>query len=187
VQLLVTKSQKTGYHRVIDFAMNLRVLGPTMTENMALFVNQTTIKFFYDHNDMDAYTEAHLFVAAIRVLQHQGGCPPNLEEVCSMVGLSVELGHTLCRKLAKRGIIETFEDPFCLKLAVANHLDIETLPRKMAEENSLAKELEKFQSEKKNVEQKVATIQAELAKKRQNLFSDIEAKFKKEMEKQKKR
>ncbi len=135
---------------------------------------------------MDAYTEAHLFVAAIRILQHQTGCPPRLEDVCTMLRLSVELGHTLCRKLTKRGIIETFEDPFTIKLAVANHLDIETLPKKLTEENSLAKELEKFQSEKKNVDQKVAAIQAEMAKKRQDLFAEIEAKFKKEIEKQKK-
>lgn len=135
---------------------------------------------------MDAYTEAHLFVAAIRVLQHQGGCPPNLEDVCAMLGFSVELGHTLCRRLEKPGIIEIFADPFSIKLAVANHLEIENLPKKVTEENSLARELEKFQSEKKSSEQKVAAIQAEMARKRQDLFADIEAKFKKEMEKQKK-
>lgn len=135
---------------------------------------------------MDAYTEAHLFTAAIRVLQHQGGCPPKLEDVCAMLGFSVELGHTLCRRLEKLTIVETFADPFSLKLAVANHLEIENLPRKAEEESSLARELEKFQSEKKNTDQKVAAIQAEMAKKRQDLFADIEAKFKKEMEKQKK-
>ena len=135
---------------------------------------------------MDAYTEAHLFVAAIRVLQHQGGCPPKIEDVCAMVGFSVELGHTLCRRLEKAGIIEIFTDPFAIKLAVANHLEIENLPKKVTEENSLARELEKFQSEKKNTEQKVAAIQAEMARKRQDLFADIEAKFKKEMDKQKK-
>lgn len=135
---------------------------------------------------MDAYTEAHLFAAAIRVLQHQAGCPPKLEDVCAMLGFSIEVGHTLCRRLEKLGIIETFADPFSLKLAVANHLEIENLPRKAEEESSLARELEKFQSEKKNADQKVAAIQAEMAKKRQDLFADIEAKFKKEMEKQKK-
>ena len=135
---------------------------------------------------IDEYTEAHIFVAAIRVLQHQGGCPPDLADVCKMLHVSEEVGHTLCRKLVKRGIIETFDDPFTVKLAVANHLDIETLPKKVAEENNLAKELAKFQSEKKNVDQKVAAIQAELAKKKQDIFADIEAKFKKEMEKQKK-
>jgi hypothetical protein len=135
---------------------------------------------------MDAYTEAHLFVAAVRVLQHQGGCPPKIEDVCAMLRFSVEVGHTVCRRLAKRGIIETFEDPFSIKLAVVNHLEIESLPKKVTEQNSLAKELEKFQSERKNTEQKVAALQAEMAKKRQGLFADIEAKFKKEMEKQKK-
>lgn len=137
---------------------------------------------------MDAYTEAHLFVAATRVLHHKGGgYPPALEEVCAILGFSVELGHTICRRLEKQGVIETLADPFSVKLAVANHLEIEKLPRHRAEENALARELEKFQSEKKSVDQKVAAIQAEMAKKKQDLFSDIEAKFKKEMEKQKKK
>ena len=135
---------------------------------------------------MDAYTEAHLLVAAVRVLQHRGGCPPAIEEVAELLSISVEMVHTICRRLSKQGILETFEDPFSLKLAVADHLAIENLPKTAGEENSLAKELERFQSEKKNVDQKVAAIQAEMAKKRQDLFADIEAKFKKEMEKQKK-
>jgi hypothetical protein len=135
---------------------------------------------------MDAYTEAHLFVAAIRVLQHQGGSPPKLEDVCTMIRISVELGHVICRRLEKLKVIETFEDPFSIKLAVAHHLEIENIPKKVKEENSLARELEKFKAEKKNVEQKVATIQAEIAKKRQDMFADIEAKFKREIEKQKK-
>ncbi|KJS03245.1 MAG: hypothetical protein VR65_03285 [Desulfobulbaceae bacterium BRH_c16a] len=136
---------------------------------------------------MDAYTEAHLFVAAIRVLQYQGKCPPDLEDVCVMLGFSVELGHTVCRRLEKLGIIEIFTDPFSIKLAVANHLELENLPKNEAEENSLAREVARFQSEKKNTDQKVAAIQAEMAKKKQDLFADIEAKFKREMEKQKKR
>lgn len=133
---------------------------------------------------MDAYAEAHLFVAAIRVLHHQGGSPPKLEDVCAMISISVELGHTVCRRLKKLGVIETFEDPFSIKLAVANHLEIENIPKKVKEENSLAQELEKFKAEKKSVEKKVATIQAEMAKKRQDMFADIEAKFKREMDKQ---
>ncbi|OGR16289.1 MAG: hypothetical protein A2X81_14105 [Desulfobacterales bacterium GWB2_56_26] len=103
-----------------------------------------------------------------------------------MLGFSVELGHTISRRLEKHGIVEILTDPFSVKLAVANHLEIEKLPKQQAEENSLAKELEKFQSEKKSTEQKVAAMQAEMAKKKQDLFADIEAKFRKEMEKQKK-
>jgi hypothetical protein len=136
---------------------------------------------------MDAYTEAQLFVAATRILHYKGGSPPALDEVCAMLGFSVELGHTIRRRLEKHGIIETLTDPFTVKIVIANHLEIEKLPKQQAEENTLAKELEKFKSEKKNVEQKIATVQAEMAKKKQDLFADIEAKFKREMEKQKKR
>ena len=107
-----------------------------------------------------------------------------MEDVCVMMRISVELGHMVCRRLKKLGVIETFEDPFSIKLAVANHLEIENISKKIKEENSLARELEKFKAEKKNVEKKVATIQAEMAKKRQDMFADIEAKFKREMEKQ---
>jgi len=136
--------------------------------------------------NMDAYNEAHLFVAAVRLLQHRGGCPPAIEEVAQMLDLSVEMAHSICRRLDKQGIVETLADPFTVKLGVANHLAIEDLPRTPGEDNSLARELEKFQSEKKNVDEKVAAIQAEMARKRQDLFAGIEAKFKKEMEKHKK-
>lgn len=128
---------------------------------------------------MDTYTEAHLFVAAIKVLQHQGGSPPKVEDVSAMLRISVESGYTICRNLKKLGIIETFEDPFVVKLAVANHLEIEKLPRQTAKENSLAKELEKFQAGKKNMDQKVADIQAEMAKKQKEMFADLEARLKK--------
>jgi hypothetical protein len=135
---------------------------------------------------MDEYTEAHLFVAAIRVLQHLEKFPPNIEDVCTMLRVSVESGHAVCRNLHKLKIIEIYSDPFSVKLSVADHLGIEKLPKQAEEENRLARELEKFQAEKKSAEEKVATIQAEMAKKRQDLFADIEAKFKKELEKQKK-
>ena len=135
---------------------------------------------------MDAYSEAHLFVAAIRVLHYQKASPPNVEEVCSLLGFSDETGHGLCRKLHGLGIVEIFADPFSVKMAVANHLELEKLPRTEEAKDALAKELERFQAEKKNIDQKVAALQAEMARKKQDLFADIEAKFKKEMEKQKK-
>lgn len=98
---------------------------------------------------MDAYTEAHLFVAAIRVLQHLEGFPPTIEDVCAMLRVSVEAGHGVCRDLQKMKIIEIYTDPFSVKLAVADHLEIEKLPKQAVEENRLARELERFQAEKK--------------------------------------
>lgn len=132
---------------------------------------------------MDTYTEGHLVVAAIRILQHQKGLPPSLEDVCTMLGHSTESGFAISRNLKKSGIIETLEDPYTIKLLIADHLKLEDLPRQENQEANLAKELEKFQSEKKNKEKKFAEMQAEMEKKKKDKLSEIEAKFKKQMEK----
>ena len=68
---------------------------------------------------MDSYSEGHLFVAAIRLLQHQKNVPPSLEDVCAMLETTPESGHAVCRSLKKAGIIETLEDPYTIKLLVA--------------------------------------------------------------------
>jgi vacuolar-type H+-ATPase subunit I/STV1 len=135
---------------------------------------------------MDAYTEAHLIVAAIRLFEHKNGTLPKIEDICTMLGISDEAGHTVCRRLAKLGIIDTLEDPFSIKVSVANHLEIEKIPRDSKEDKGLAKEIEKFQAQKMKAEKRVADIQAELAKKQKDKLAAIEAKFKKDMEKYKK-
>ena len=61
---------------------------------------------------MDPYNEAHLFVAAIRIVYHQKQSPPTIDEVCSTLNISVESGLSTCRSLEKLGIIEISEDPF---------------------------------------------------------------------------
>jgi hypothetical protein len=135
---------------------------------------------------MDEYSEAHLIVAAIRILQHQKGTPPKLEEVCTMLGISDEEGHTVSRKLAKIGVIDTLEGPFSLSLSVANHLEIEKISQDVTEGKGLALELERFQAKKTKAEKKVADIQAEIEKKKKDRLASIEAEFKKKMEQYKK-
>lgn len=134
---------------------------------------------------MDQYNEGHVFVAAIRILQHQQGVPPSLEEVCAMLEITSESGHTICRSLKKVGIVETLEDPYTIKLLVADHLALEKLPRQENKETSLAKELEKFQAEKRDKEKEFEEIQAELDQKKQDKLAEIERKFKEQMEKYK--
>lgn len=130
---------------------------------------------------MNSYQEAHLYVAAIRVLEHQGGGAPSLEDVCSLLKVSVESGHATVRSLKKRKILDTAEDPFSIKLMIADHLAIESIADRKENESSLADELAQFQAKKKNMDDKVASIQAEIEKKKKDMFSDIEEKFKKEM------
>lgn len=135
---------------------------------------------------MDPYSEAHLFAAAIRIVHHQKQSPPTIDEVCSALNISIEAGLPTCRSLEKLGIIEMSEDPFAIKLRIANHLEIEKLPRKVKDENRLARELEEFMAKKKDMDKKVDTIKADLKKKQQDMFSSIEDKLRKEMERMKK-
>ncbi|NNF45382.1 MAG: hypothetical protein HKN69_01310 [Desulfofustis sp.] len=135
---------------------------------------------------MDPYTEAHLFVAAIRLLHYQKQSPPTVEEVCETLNVSVESGLAVCRKLRKRAIVTISEDPFSIKLGIDNHLEIEELPREQEDGDSLSKDLEKFMAQKKDMDKKVEAIQAGLQKKRQDLHSDLEAKLREEMNKMKK-
>ena len=135
---------------------------------------------------MDPYTEAHLYVAAIRLLHYQKKSPPTIEDVCTTLEVSVEAGLAVCRKLAKREIVAISEDPFSIKLGIGNHLEIEKLPRDQNDEDNLSKDLEKFMAKKKDMDKKVEAIQADLQKKKQDLHSDIEAKLRQEMGKIKK-
>lgn len=131
---------------------------------------------------MNPYDEAHLFVAAIRVLLHQKQSAPPIEDICSLLGISVESGHSISRKLEEPGIIEIYQDPFSVKIAIANHLAIENLPKEEKTENSLASELEQFMAKKKNMDKKVESIQAEMEAKRKSMFSDLEQQLKKKMQ-----
>ncbi len=135
---------------------------------------------------MDPYHEAHLLVAAIRILHHKKHSPPTIEEVCSTLDISVESGLATCRNLDKRGIIELSEDPFSIKLGIVDHLEIEKLPRETKKGDNLSKELEAFMAKKKDMDKKVEEIQADLKKKRQDMHGGIEEKLRKEMEKMKK-
>ena len=78
------------------------------------------------------------------------------------------------------------EDPFSIKLAIVNHLEIEKLPREVKDDNKLARELEQFMAKKKDMDKKVDAIKADLKKKRENMHNSIEEKLRKEVEKIKK-
>lgn len=131
---------------------------------------------------MDQYTEAHVFVAAIRVLEHQKKRPPTVEETCAMISISQEAGYALCRWLKEKGIVRTVEGNFGMKLFVEDHLKIEEMPRG-EQKNDLAQEVAEFQRKQQDKNKKVEAIQEELARKRNNQFAEIEAKLKKELQK----
>ena len=75
----------------------------------------------------DLYSEAHLVVAAIRILEHQKKTPPSIEDICTALSLSVEQGNFLCRKLEMMEIIKVVEGAFGTRLFILNHLKIEEI------------------------------------------------------------
>jgi len=130
----------------------------------------------------DLYANAHLMVAAIRVLTHQKNSPPSIETVCQVLSFSLEHGNFLCNKLKEMEIIEIVEGTYGTRLFTKNHLQIEDIPRG-DKVSGLEEELKKFQDSKKKISTKVESFQAQQAKKQKNLFAELEKKLKQETNK----
>ena len=125
----------------------------------------------------DQYTQAHLFVAAIRIISHQKDAPPTVEEVADMLNISLEQCHRLCRRLCDKGIVRHMQTAFDNALYVQDHLQIEELPKNV-ESNTLAADIERFKSKQPNIDDKIKAFKAEQEQKRLNLFADLKKEFK---------
>lgn len=112
-------------------------------------------------------SQAHLVVAAVRVLAHQTGRPPAVEEIATLLGWSKELTGHLVRGLEARQVVRTLKSPFDLRVEVADHRAIESLP---VEDTGpgLQDEVEKFHEEFKKKQEAL-----------QNLFDSGEAEARK--------
>ena len=125
----------------------------------------------------DLYTTAHLFVAAVRILDYQDGAPPALEAVCRQLNFSEEKGSYLLNRLKELGIVDTVKSGFNDRIVVANHLLVEDLPRDIGE-SRLEQELKKFKQGRNVMQDRVASIKAKQDQKKQDLFAEIEKKLK---------
>jgi hypothetical protein len=72
--------------------------------------------------------QAHLLVAAVRILAHKTGRPPAVEELADLLGWSREFCGHLCRGLEAQGILMALKSPFDVRFEVGDHTQIETLP-----------------------------------------------------------
>ncbi len=130
----------------------------------------------------DFYSDAHLVVAAIRVLTHQNSTPPSMDQVCRIISFSLEQGNFICKKLKEIGIVDVVEGGFGTRLFIKNHLKIEEIPRGK-KEDKLGEALKEFQNSRKDFTQKIESFQAKQAKKQKDLFAELEEKLKKESDK----
>ena len=131
---------------------------------------------------IDFYDEAHLMVAAIRVFEHLNSRPPNSDELCQFINISIEKGSLICRKLEDLDIIKAVAGTYGSRWYVNDHLKIEDIPRE-APESGMADELKKFQDSQKAFSRKMETLQAEQKQKKKDLFADMERKLKEELDK----
>jgi hypothetical protein len=131
---------------------------------------------------LDLYTEAHLVVAAIRVLEHQKKAPPSINDICDALNISIEHGNRICRKLFEISAIKLVESTHGLRVFITDHLKIEDIPKGKGEDK-LNEELKLFQQQQKQISQKVESIQAQQTEKKKNLFAELEKKLKKETQK----
>lgn len=132
--------------------------------------------------ETDFYGSAHLYVAAIRILQHQNATPPSIDDVCRMLSSSSEQGNYICRKLKELNILEMVESTFGNKLYIHNHLKIEDIP-KGKQVSRLEEELKKFQRSKNEISSKIESIKSEQAEKKKSLFEELEKNLKKGLNK----
>jgi hypothetical protein len=127
----------------------------------------------------DFYSDAHLVVAAIRVLTYQNSSPPSMDQVCRIISFSLEQGNFICKKLKEIGIVDMVEGGFGTRLFIKNHLKIEEIPRGK-KEDKLGEALKEFQNSKKDFTREIESFQAKQAKKQKDLFAGLEKKLKKE-------
>jgi len=130
------------------------------------------------------YSSAHLFVSAIRILEHQNNAPATLEDISRILKISIERSHYLGRKLKEMGIIDEVEVSYGIRLFIKDHLKIEDIPRE-DDGGKLEAELRKFKESQKELSHKIETIQAKQAEKKKNLFAEMEKKLKQELDKKK--
>ncbi len=126
------------------------------------------------------YQSGHLFVAAIRVLEHLNKVPPTVEQVASMIGLALEQAGRISRRLIELGIVGEIKSGSELRLAINDHLALEQLPR-TSNTAGLEKELEKFHAKRRQINTEIETLKQQQEKKKQDLFAEIEKKLKKNL------
>ena len=78
---------------------------------------------------LPSQAQAHLVVAAVRVLGHKLGRPAAIEEIGELIGYSKELTGHLVRALEACGIVQEIKSPFDVRVEVRDHVKIEALPR----------------------------------------------------------
>ncbi|MGB5986730.1 MAG: hypothetical protein WBG37_15600 [Desulfobacterales bacterium] len=130
----------------------------------------------------DLYQQAHLWVAAIRLLEYRNRLSPSVEAICDFLGVSTEQGHRLVRKLDQRGIIQAVAKGDEVHCTLADHRLLEELPQAEAKLPPLSAEVAQFKAARNKISGKVAAFRSDQERKKKDLFAELNAKLKADLE-----
>lgn len=126
------------------------------------------------------YAKAHLFVAAVRLLEYKEASPPSLHRICNFLSISLEEGNRLCRKLKDLSAIDIIEKGDEARIFIIDHKKLEEIPVQ-EDISKIESELMKFKKTKEDQKKKIEMIQAEQAEKKKKLHEDLEKILKKQL------
>ncbi|HEY9162566.1 MAG TPA: hypothetical protein VIS94_15925 [Desulfomonilia bacterium] len=118
------------------------------------------------------YGQAHLFVAAIRILEHGKGISPSLKEISDTLNLSREETARISRRLDDAGIIGTAISGTEERFYIKDHLLIENIPKEV-KTPAMMEEILRVKAEK---EAKLSQIEGMMKKgpAKQDLFLELD-------------
>jgi len=127
-----------------------------------------------------SHEEGHLFVAAVRLLQHVHNRPPTVEEIGEMLFLSPEIAHHRARGLEEKGIVRIVANPFETLVEIADYLALEDLPREEAGPG-FGEDLTEFEEKKRKEQEKLKSLfsSGEPDRKKQGRIDKLEEEFRK--------
>jgi len=120
----------------------------------------------------DVYTQAHLFVAAVRVYEHLHRQPPSLKGLKDLLEVSEEELSRISRKLEDAGAIQIILSGGDARFSLRDHLKIEEFSRSV-EAPKMEEEISQFKSKQ---ESRLKEIEQSLTKKgdKSSIFSELE-------------
>jgi DNA-binding transcriptional regulator GbsR (MarR family) len=120
----------------------------------------------------DIYSQAHLFVASIRVYEHLYSQPPSLKGLSELLRLSEEELSRVSRRLEDEEIIGTIKSGGDSRFVIRDYGKIESLPRS-PEAAGMEQEISQFKSKQ---ESRLKELEESLGKKgnRSAIFSELE-------------
>ena len=120
----------------------------------------------------DIYSQAHLFVAAIRLFEHLRHQPPSLKGLKDLLQVSEEELSRISRKLEETGAINVIISGGEARFSIRDHMKIEEFPRSI-EAPKMEEEISQFKTKQ---ESRLKEIEQSLAKKgdKSSIFSELE-------------